>query len=86
MDLKILDESKDEMRVEFDNVTLPELLRVYLNQDSSVTFAAWRQEHPTKNPVLLVRTSGKTPKKAINDAVNAISKELDVFSKEVSKL
>jgi DNA-directed RNA polymerase subunit L len=86
MDLKVLNESKDEIKVEFDKVTLPELLRVYLNKDSAVTFVAWRQEHPTKNPILVVRTSGKNPKKAINDAIKEIEKELDKFSSEIKKL
>ncbi|MDP6426336.1 MAG: hypothetical protein QF443_05045, partial [Dehalococcoidia bacterium] len=48
-------------------ITIIELLRVYLNKDSSVNFAAWKREHPTKNPILLVKTSGKTAKKAINE-------------------
>jgi DNA-directed RNA polymerase subunit L len=86
MDLKVLNESKDEIRVEFDKVTIPELLRVYLNKDSAVTFVAWRQEHPTKNPILVVRTSGKNPKKAINDAIKEIEKELDKFQSELKKI
>lgn len=86
MDLKVLNESKDEISVEFDNVTIPELLRVYLNKDSSVSFAAWKREHPTKNPILVVKTSGKAPKKAIADAIKEIEKELAVFEKDVKSL
>jgi len=86
MDLNILNESKDEIEVEFDSLTIPELLRVYLNKDSAVTFAAWKREHPTKKPILLVKTSGKTAKKALNDAVKEIEKELDKFASEVKKL
>ena len=82
MELKVLNSSKDEMEIEIDNLTLVEILRVYLNKDSSVNFAAWRREHPTKNPVLLVRTKGKTAKKAINDAVNSIVKDLDKIEKD----
>jgi DNA-directed RNA polymerase subunit L len=86
MDLKILNESKNEIEVEFDSITIPELLRVYLNKDPAVDFAAWKQEHSTKNPILKVTTSKKTAKKAINDAVSLITKELDNFEKEVKKL
>ena len=86
MDLKILNETKDEISVEFDNVTIPELLRVYLNKDSAVNFAAWRREHPTKNPILVVRTSGKAPKKAIAEAIKEIEKELAVFEKDVKNI
>ena len=86
MDLNILNESKNEIEVEFDDVTIPELLRVYLNKDSAVDFAAWKREHPTKKPILKVITNGKGAKKAINDAVNSITKELDGFEKNVKKL
>ncbi|MEN7982643.1 MAG: RpoL/Rpb11 RNA polymerase subunit family protein [Nanoarchaeota archaeon] len=86
MDLKILNESKDEIQVEFDNLTTPELLRVYLNKDPAVSFVAWKREHPTKNPILVVRTSGKNPKKAINDSIKEITKELDKFADEIKKL
>lgn len=86
MDLKILNESKDEISVEFDNLTIPELLRVYLNKDSAVNFAAWKREHPTKNPVLVVRTSGKGAKKAINDAIKQIEKELNKFESDIKSI
>jgi DNA-directed RNA polymerase subunit L len=84
MDLKILKDEKEEIEVELDNVTLAEVLRVYLNEDSSVSFVAWKREHPTKNPVLKVQ--GKNPKKAIKDAVSTIGKELDKLDKDFSGL
>ncbi|MBU2052674.1 MAG: hypothetical protein KJ721_00330 [Nanoarchaeota archaeon] len=86
MDLKIINSSKDEIEVELDNLTMVEILRVYLNKDSAVSFAAWKREHPTKNPVLKVKTKGKTAKKAINDAVNSITKDLDNFEKDFLKM
>ena len=61
MDLEILKDEKEEFEVELDNVTLAEVLRVYLNEDSTVNFVAWKREHPTKNPILKVQ--GKNPKK-----------------------
>ncbi len=82
MELKVLKSSKDEIELEVDDLTLAEILRVYLNRDSSVSFAAWRREHPTKNPVLLVRTKGKSAKKAISDAVSEITKELEKIEKD----
>ncbi len=86
MEIKILKESKDEIEIEFDNVTIAEILRVYLNKDSSVDFAAWRREHPTENPILLVKTKGKTAKKAINDAVSTINNQLGKILKDFKKL
>lgn len=76
MDVKVLKDSKQEAEIQFDNLTITEILRVYLNKDSSVTLAVWKREHPTKNPVLLIKTKGKTAKKAVQDAVSAIEKDL----------
>jgi DNA-directed RNA polymerase subunit L len=86
MEMKILMSTKDEIEVEFNSITLVEILRVYLNKDPSVNFAAWKQEHPTKNPILRVTTKGKTAKKAINDAVLAMTKDLDRVLDDFSKL
>ena len=86
MDIKVLNSSKDEIKVEIDSLTIAEILRVYLNRDSSVTFAAWKREHPTEKPILLVKTRGKTAKKAINDAVNSVTKDLDKLESDFKKL
>ena len=86
MEIKVLESSKDEIRVEIDSLTIVEILRVYLNKDSSVVLAVWKREHPTKNPVLTVRTKGKAAKKAIDDAVSAITKELDSVAADFKKL
>lgn len=86
MDINILNNSKEEIEVEIGSITLVELLRVYLNQDSGVIFAAWKREHYTKNPVLKVKTKGKTAKKAINDAINSVTKELDKLEADFKKL
>jgi len=82
MEIKILKSEKDMIKVEINNLTIAEILRVYLNKDSSVTFAAWKQKHSTENPILKVETKGKNPKKAINDAVKAIEKDLDKTLKD----
>jgi DNA-directed RNA polymerase subunit L len=86
MEVNVLNSSKDEMDVELGNLTIAEILRVYLNQDSSVSFAAWRREHPTKNPVLTIKTKGKTAKKAVSDAVSAIEKDLEKAEKEFERM
>jgi DNA-directed RNA polymerase subunit L len=86
MEVNILKSSKEELELELENLTIAEILRVYLNKDSSVTFAAWKREHPTKRPVLLVKTKGKTAKKAIDDAVSAIAKDMDKLESDSKKL
>ncbi len=86
MELNILRKEKDEIEFEIDSLTLAEILRVYLNKDSAVTFAAWKREHPTKKPILLVKTKGKTAKKAIDDAISEITKDLDKVESDFKKL
>lgn len=82
MELKVISSGKDEIEVQIENITLAELLRVYLNGDSSVTFVAWKREHPSEKPILKVKTKGKTVKKALSDAANAATKDLDKFEKD----
>ena len=86
MEVKLLKKGKNEMEVEFENLTFPEILRVYLNKDSSVTFAAWKKDHSTKHPALLVKTKGKDAKSALEGAVNAIIKDLDKIESEFKNL
>lgn len=86
MNIKILKDEKNEIEAEIGNLTMAEILRVYLNKDSAVTFAAWRREHPTKKPILKVQTKGKTAKKAIEETISMIIKDLDKFEKDFEKL
>ena len=86
METEIIREEKEEMEIKFDNLTLAEIMRVFLNKDSAVTFAAWKREHSTELPVLLVKTKGKTAKKALNDAISAISKDLDKAEDDFKKM
>jgi len=86
MEINVLEEAKDEIKLELGNLTIAEILRVYLNKDPSVTFVAWNREHLEKNPVLLVKTKGKTAKKAIVDAVEHIEKDLDKLEDDFKKL
>ena len=86
MELKVLKNSKEEIEVELENLTLVELLRVYLNKDSAVSFAAWRRDHPSEKPVLKVTTKGKTAKKALSDAVSSVIKDLDSLEDDFKKM
>ena len=77
MEVKFLRNEKNEAEIELDNLTIAEVLRVYLYKDDNVEFVAWKREHPSKNPVLKIKTKGKTVKKAISDAVSVIEKQAD---------
>ena len=80
-----LKQEKNEIELELNSVTVAELLRAYLNQDEGVTLAAWKREHPTKNPRLKVKTKDKTAKKALHDAIADIEKDLDKLESSFKK-
>ena len=76
MNIEIVKQEKNELEVKIDNQTIAEILRVYLNEQR-VDFAAWRKEHPTKPIIFKIKTSGKTVKKAVSDAIAEINKDCD---------
>ncbi|MDA3837165.1 MAG: hypothetical protein PF542_06100 [Nanoarchaeota archaeon] len=86
MELKFLKQEKHEVEVELPSLTLAESLRVYLNKESDVTFAAWKREHMTKLPVLRVKTKDKDVKTAVKAAVEAIEKDLNAMTTEFKSL
>ena len=86
MELEFLKNSKDEIEVRLPNITLVEILRVYLNKDDSVSFAAWKREHPSEKPILKVTTKRKTPKKTIRNTITSIEKDLDKIEADFKKL
>lgn len=86
MEVKILNSSKEEIEVQIDSITLAEILRVYLNQDDAVSFAAWKRTHPTEKPILLVKVKEGNAQKAIDRAITAATKDLDKFADDFTKL
>lgn len=86
MIVKVLKDEKNHLEVEIANVTVAELVRNVLWEDSAVTAAAWRREHPTKNPVLVVKTDGKAAKKALTDALERVTKLNEKVLAEVKKM
>ncbi|HIH52302.1 hypothetical protein COT60_02740 [Candidatus Pacearchaeota archaeon CG09_land_8_20_14_0_10_30_9] len=86
MEVKVLKKEKNELELEFDNLTFPEILRVYLNKDPAVTFAAWKKEHATMNPSILVKTKGKDAKAVLEHAVSEIIKDLEKVESDFKAL
>ena len=84
MEVEIVSQSANEIELKIDNLTVAEILRVYLNEQG-IKFAAWRREHPTKPIVFRIESSGKTVKKSLSEAVSAISKDLDSLTKSLGK-
>ena len=85
MEVTILKDEKNDLEATVDNQTVVEIVRSYLNKDSSVTLAAWKKEHYSKPLILKVKTEGKAAKKALSDAIAAIQKDLDKYKSEFSK-
>lgn len=75
MEIEVINLEKDLCEVKLKNITVAEILRVYLNEQG-IKFAAWRREHPTKPVLFRIENSGKTVKKAISEAVLAVKKDL----------
>lgn len=72
MNIKVIKDEKEELQIEIDNLTVAELLRNFLWEDSATTLAAWQRDHPSKNPVLVLHTKGKTAKKVLLDTIDKI--------------
>jgi DNA-directed RNA polymerase subunit L len=85
MEIKILKEEKNELVMELDNQTVAEVLRVYLNEDSSVKTATWRKDHYSKPVVLKIVTDGKPAKKVLQDSIEKIQKDLNKYHNEFKK-
>jgi DNA-directed RNA polymerase subunit L len=84
MEVEIVENSKNLIELRIDNLTVAEILRVYLN-DQGIKFVAWRKEHPTKPIFFRIESSGKTVKKSITDAIVEINKDLNFLVKELKK-
>lgn len=85
MEIKIIKDEKNELEVQIDNQTIAELVRVYLNQDSSVKLGAWKEEHYSKPLILKIVTEGKSAKKALHDAIAKAQKDLKGYAEEFRK-
>ena len=83
MDIKILKDTKNELDIELDSLTIAEVLRVYLNKQGA-KLAAWKRDHPTKNPVLHIEADN--PKSLLKKAIKELEKEIDKIVDEFKKL
>ena len=89
MELQVLSKSKDslEFKIIGERHTLPALLKSFLLEDPKVEFASYKLEHPLDaDSIFVVKTQGKTPQKALEDAVKAVNKELEQFKSSVKKI
>ena len=85
MEIKILKDEKNELEIQINNQTIAELVRVYLNEDSSVKLGAWKKEHYSKPLILKIVSDGKSAKKALQDAIAKAQKDLNKYGEEFKK-
>ena len=83
MQVKILKDEKNTLDIELSSLTIAEVLRVYLNKEGA-KLAAWKRDHPTKNPVLHIEADN--PKKLLKSAIAKLEKEIDSAVDEFKKL
>ena len=85
MEIKIIKKEKNELEIEIDSLTIAELLRNELWNDKATELAAWKREHPTKRPHLVLKTKGKDAKKVLIDTTERIIKINSDILKEFKK-
>ena len=82
MELKILEKSDDEMKLEIvgESHTLLNMLKSILLEDERVHTASYDMKHVTiSEPVLFIKTENADPIDVIKDAVAALIAECDEF-------
>jgi DNA-directed RNA polymerase subunit L len=84
MNIDIVKEDKHEVELRMDNLTVAEILRVYLN-NQGIDFAAWRREHPFKPLTMRIESKDKAVKKAVGEVIDSIKKDLDKISSDIKK-
>ncbi len=85
MEIKYLKDEKNEAEIQIGNLTVAEILRIYLSRDDDVSFVAWKRTNPNESPVLSIKTKNKTARKALNDAVSELDKELNKLLSDFKK-
>ncbi|MBI2598582.1 MAG: DNA-directed RNA polymerase subunit L [Candidatus Diapherotrites archaeon] len=88
MELELVKEEKNylEFFLKGERYTFPNLLKSRLMNDSAVTFVSNKLDHFLLDKThFVLRTDGKSPRKAIEDAIKEIEKDLSDFEREIKK-
>jgi DNA-directed RNA polymerase subunit L len=88
MEIEIIKNEKNDLKFYLigERHTLPSLLKSRLLDDKSVEFVSYKLEHPLEDKsVFIVKTKGKSSKKALQDAVKEIQKELKEMGTSLKK-
>lgn len=89
MEIKILEKGKNFLRIEVvgEDHTFCNALRKELWNDKDVKVSGYELAHSlVSNPVLIVETSSKSPKTALNEAVKRLKDSNDEMRSAFKKL
>lgn len=83
MEIKVLEETEDKVKLEVDSMTFANLLNEALWQQK-IEWAAWAQSHPyLAKPVISVKA--KDPKRALIAAAEQIQSDMESLKKAFAK-
>jgi DNA-directed RNA polymerase subunit L len=88
MEIKVLEYTKERLRIEFvgKSHTLANVLVKELWNDKATLVAGYNLKHPqVDNPVLILETKGKDSKKVLLDAISSLEKNSKAFGAELAK-
>ncbi len=89
MEINVVEDKKKRLVFELkgEGHTLCNALREELWNDKSVTVSAYNISHPLVGiPKFIIETSGKSPKKALKDAISRLKKTNSALVKKVKTL
>ena len=89
MEIETINEDKNfwEFFLKGEKYTFPNLLKSRLLDDESVTFVSNKLDHFLLDKTqFVIRTKGKSPKKAVEDALKQIEKDLSAFDQGMKKI
>lgn len=89
MEIEVLKSSKNSLsfKVKGETHTLCNLLRKELWNDKTTKAAGYRIEHSLESePIFVLETDGKDPKKSLQEAVNRLKKQMKEASSLLTKL
>lgn len=84
MEINILEETKNRIKFEIkgESHTFCNALRSELWNDKNVEFAGYHIAHPlVSEPVMILETSGETPRKALDNAVERLKDKIKDMQK-----
>jgi DNA-directed RNA polymerase subunit L len=84
MEISIVKKEKQLIELKVNNLTIAEIMRVYLAEQGAA-FVAWKREHPSKPIIMKIEVSSGTAEKAVADAVAALQKDCDKLLAVVKK-